>query len=223
MIAIEHTHSHEETSPKTKRNQAVTSSSPMPISNSADGMSVSEEQSRPHGDSFTDLYGHPAATRASVVQAAHDIGYGKSASPRGLISIDYDDSASSTLIHEQVRGGDENHERLLQRPRNDLIDITEGSSTETQYDHEPQHLDHGQNSHEHHRVPNAHTGSHGSMNMHALILHVVGDALANVGVIATGLVIWLSTWEYKYYFDPIISLVITVIIFSSALPLGLSF
>ena len=58
------------------------------------------------------------------------------------------------------------------------------------------------------------------MNMHALLLHVLGDALGNVGVIATGLIIWLTEWHFKYYFDPIISLVITVIIFSSALPLG---
>jgi len=58
------------------------------------------------------------------------------------------------------------------------------------------------------------------MNMRALVLHVIGDALGNVGVIATGLIIWLTTWKYKYYCDPIISLVITIIIFSSALPLG---
>jgi Co/Zn/Cd efflux system component len=63
---------------------------------------------------------------------------------------------------------------------------------------------------------------HGSMNMKAILLHVLGDALGNVGVIATGLVIWLTTWPFKFYFDPIISLVITVIIFSSALPLGKS-
>ena len=58
------------------------------------------------------------------------------------------------------------------------------------------------------------------MNMRALVLHVIGDALGNVGVIATGLIIWFSTWKYKYFCDPIISLVITAIIFSSALPLG---
>jgi zinc transporter 1 len=64
--------------------------------------------------------------------------------------------------------------------------------------------------------------AHGSMNMRALVLHVIGDALGNVGVIATGLVIWLTTWKYKYFCDPIISLVIAIIIFSSALPLGSS-
>ena len=58
------------------------------------------------------------------------------------------------------------------------------------------------------------------MNMRALVLHVLGDALGNVGVIASGLIIWLTTWQYKYYSDPVISLVITIIIFSSALPLG---
>lgn len=60
------------------------------------------------------------------------------------------------------------------------------------------------------------------MNMKAILLHVLGDALGNVGVIATGLVIWQTTWSFKYYFDPVISLVITVIIFSSAMPLGKS-
>lgn len=58
------------------------------------------------------------------------------------------------------------------------------------------------------------------MNMRALVLHVLGDALGNVGVIASGLIIWLTTWPYKYYSDPAISLVIAIIIFSSALPLG---
>lgn len=72
------------------------------------------------------------------------------------------------------------------------------------------------------RRSNGHSHSHSqsSMNMRALLLHVLGDALGNVGVIASGLIIWLTTWPGKYYSDPIISLVITVIIFTSALPLG---
>ena len=60
------------------------------------------------------------------------------------------------------------------------------------------------------------------MNMKAILLHVLGDALGNVGVIATGLIIWQTTWSFKYYCDPVISLVITAIIFSSAMPLGKS-
>ena len=61
------------------------------------------------------------------------------------------------------------------------------------------------------------------MNMRGILLHVLGDALGNVGVIATGLIIWLTSWSWKFYCDPIISLIITVIIFQSALPLGTRF
>ncbi|BGP57477.1 Zinc resistance conferring protein [Rhodotorula sphaerocarpa] len=64
-----------------------------------------------------------------------------------------------------------------------------------------------------------HGGQDGSMNMRGVFLHVLGDALGNVGVIAAGLFIWLTDYWWKMYFDPAVSLVITIIIFSSALPL----
>ena len=38
-------------------------------------------------------------------------------------------------------------------------------------------------------------------------------------MIGAGLIIWLTRSPYRFYSDPIISLIITVIIFSSALPL----
>lgn len=61
--------------------------------------------------------------------------------------------------------------------------------------------------------------SHGDLNMRGVFLHVLGDALGNVGVIATALFILYSDWKYKFYADPVISLFITCIIFSSAMPL----
>ncbi|KAM0791801.1 hypothetical protein ACM66B_004064 [Microbotryomycetes sp. NB124-2] len=67
-----------------------------------------------------------------------------------------------------------------------------------------------------------HLQSEGSMNMRGVFLHVLGDALGNVGVIAAGLFIWLTDYKWKMYSDPAISLVITCIIFSSALPLAKS-
>lgn len=63
----------------------------------------------------------------------------------------------------------------------------------------------------------------GSMNMRALVLHVLGDALGNVGVIATGCIILLAPASWggrEVYFDPAISLVIAFIILGSAVPLG---
>ncbi|KAL8722000.1 MAG: hypothetical protein Q9225_001436 [Loekoesia sp. 1 TL-2023] len=61
--------------------------------------------------------------------------------------------------------------------------------------------------------------SHGDLNMRGVFLHVMGDALGNIGVIASALIIWLTSWSGKYYADPAISLVITVIILGSAIPL----
>ena len=64
-----------------------------------------------------------------------------------------------------------------------------------------------------------HGHSHGDLNMRGVFLHVLGDALGNIGVIASALIIWLCTFNGRYYFDPGISLVITVIILTSAIPL----
>ena len=61
--------------------------------------------------------------------------------------------------------------------------------------------------------------SHQNLNMQGVFLHVLGDALGNIGVIATALFIWLTDFSWRFYSDPVISLVITGIIFSSALPL----
>ncbi|KAK0729299.1 cation efflux protein [Apiosordaria backusii] len=64
-----------------------------------------------------------------------------------------------------------------------------------------------------------HGHSHGDMGMDAMVLHVLGDALGNVGVIVTALIIWLTDWPGKFYTDPAVSLFITVIILKSAIPL----
>ena len=98
-----------------------------------------------------------------------------------------------------------------------------GDSEAHRHDHDHRHQDHEETLARRgygNATSGGHSHSHGSMNMHALLLHVLGDALGNVGVIASGLIIWLSDWQYKFLSDPIISLVITVIIFTSALPLG---
>ena len=64
-----------------------------------------------------------------------------------------------------------------------------------------------------------HGHSHADLNMRGVFLHVLGDALGNIGVIATALIIWLTTFPGRFYFDPAISLVITAIILASAIPL----
>ena len=73
----------------------------------------------------------------------------------------------------------------------------------------------------HHHSKPAKVGGlgHGNLNMRGVFLHVLGDALGNIGVIITALFIWWTDYEWRFYADPVVSLVITMIIFSSALPL----
>ena len=61
--------------------------------------------------------------------------------------------------------------------------------------------------------------SHGDLNMRGVFLHVMGDALGNIGVICAALAIWLTDYVWTPYADPAISLVITLIILGSAIPL----
>jgi zinc transporter 1 len=153
------------------------------------------------------MFGHPVQTRASLVQTAQDLGFTDSSivgSP-----INYRRSSEVPTETTPLLRGDVEAQTSEYRSETDEPEHIANHHThehEHEHDHEHDH-DHG------------HGHGHGSMNMHALVLHVIGDALGNVGVISTGLIIWLTTWPLKYYCDPIISLVITVIIFSSALPL----
>ena len=64
-----------------------------------------------------------------------------------------------------------------------------------------------------------HGHSHSDLNMRGVFLHVLGDALGNIGVIGSALIIWLTSLPYRFYADPLISLIITIIILGSALPL----
>ncbi|AEO54058.1 hypothetical protein MYCTH_2296144 [Thermothelomyces thermophilus ATCC 42464] len=68
----------------------------------------------------------------------------------------------------------------------------------------------------------SHGHGHGDLGMNAMVLHVLGDALGNVGVIITALVIWLTDWPGRYYADPIVSLFITLIILRSCIPLTIA-
>jgi len=83
--------------------------------------------------------------------------------------------------------------------------------------HDSWHVTHIHNKPKDENTKGAH--SHGDLNMRGVFLHVMGDALGNIGVIASALFIWLTSYEWKYYTDPAISLVITIIILASAVPL----
>jgi zinc transporter 1 len=56
--------------------------------------------------------------------------------------------------------------------------------------------------------------------MMGVLIHVLGDAANNVGVIIAALVIWKAKYEGRYYADPAVSMAIAIVILLSSLPLG---
>jgi len=179
-------HSHPPSPPRVSlESPSVTTSQSTSVSPTKK-IAIPGRSTSPSSDAAYTYYGHPAATRASLQNVAHEIAQANSPS----------------AINSHAHQGHDIPERSFD---------TSGISEETPLLGDL----------ENHAPPKSQSNSHGgSMNVRALVLHVLGDALGNVGVIATGFVIWKTSWSFKYYFDPLISLVITVIIFSSALPLG---
>jgi len=85
-------------------------------------------------------------------------------------------------------------------------------------------LDYPHDTHGHSRPKDPDSGhshghSHGDLNMRGVFLHVMGDAMGNIGVIVSALVIWLTHSPKRFYVDPAVSLLITAIILHSAIPL----
>ncbi|WVW82148.1 hypothetical protein I302_104154 [Kwoniella bestiolae CBS 10118] len=235
-----------------------------------------EDAEEEREDSVSELYQHPAETRAQIIETAQEFGYGQN-----------NQLSSSLDSANGIKSPPNHHHRALSNSRrskrngsvssrpteirkgsasripptagqNDTLPPVGGSastassatavtesgpaaltksklSTSHSHDHDHEH-DHGNNNkllastasdaenghshdHDHGHGHGGHGHSHGSMNMRGVFLHVLGDALGNVGVIAAGLVIWFCEGRWTLYFDPGVSLLITCIIFSSALPL----
>lgn len=59
--------------------------------------------------------------------------------------------------------------------------------------------------------------------MLGVLIHVLGDAANNVGVIISGLVIWLTKYGGRFYADPAVSMAISLVILVTSVPLGLYF
>lgn len=80
---------------------------------------------------------------------------------------------------------------------------------------------HGDSSHKGHKhtQPKNSTKDSGNLNVRGVFLHVMGDALGNIGVMVSAVVVWFWKSPLAVHVDPAISLVITCIILASAIPL----
>ncbi|KAI9338961.1 cation efflux family-domain-containing protein [Zopfochytrium polystomum] len=65
----------------------------------------------------------------------------------------------------------------------------------------------------------SHGGGGGSMNFRGIFLHAMSDAIGNFGVIASSLIVLLATGDWRVYMDPAASVLISLVVINSALPL----
>ncbi len=223
LLLTEHGHSHGGHShdEESSISHHVTSQTPTPPAE-LDGVTPharSKSISRPREDSFGSLYGHPAQTRAMVIETAQEFGYGRPHKANAEVfspSSSYPGEAVLSPARSRSVGGRGSGDGRM----NSLAERSEGSSerdqgvTHAHAEHDHAHGEENGHSHsndngkatpeaEHSHSPDegavtgggggghGHSHGHGSMNMKGVFLHVLGDALGNVGVIAAGLVIML--------------------------------
>lgn len=166
-----------------------------------------------------DLSIHPASFRQEIIAASRP-------------QLDGIDSGDNTASEEEVVAEDENPTEgspLFGRSNGKLnSNGTMENGHKHSHDNDHSHGHGGHDSwhfgHNHTKPKKAkksggHSHNHGDMGMNAMMLHVIGDALGNVGVIVSALIIWLTSWSGRYYADPAVSLFITVIILRSTIPL----
>ncbi|PSR80395.1 cation efflux protein [Coniella lustricola] len=163
--------------------------------------------SRANYTSIEDMSIYPSSFRQDIIRASQY-------HPQELNSDSGDDADStagnaqateSTPLIGRPAGAGAGHDYTHSAPKRSRRD----SSLHHTHNHNKPRKP-GQSSHGH---------NHADMGMNAMVLHVLGDALGNVGVIVTALIIWLTDLPGKYYTDPAVSLFITIIILKSALPL----
>jgi zinc transporter 1 len=160
-----------------------------------------------HFSSVDALNPHPASFRKDFIAASRleDI-VSASASDSEASDSDAIDTEAASGVEDNDEATD--HTPLLKKPNNAGVAKPRHDSWHVTHKHNESKSEGDKGGHSHH-----------DLNMRGVFLHVMGDALGNIGVIASALFIWLTTYSWRYYADPFISLVITAIILASAIPL----
>ena len=163
---------------------------------------------------FDDLSIHPASFRQEIIAASRPNLDGiqseeGSGSDEEAVLDGETPTETSPLVTKASKGNGTNH-----------ASHDHGREPSQRRRHDSWHADHNHNNPKKTSKSTGH--SHGDMGMRAMVLHVIGDALGNVGVIVSALIIWLTDWPGRFYADPAVSLFITLIILRSAIPLTIA-
>ncbi|WEW60010.1 Zinc resistance conferring protein [Emydomyces testavorans] len=148
---------------------------------------------------------HPASLRQDIIQASK--------------FTDSESSDSDAEMEESAPAGGASESSPLLGQNDGTTPYATTAGAPSQRSKEDLHVKHNHAQPKSAGKKGAHGHSHGDLNMRGVFLHVMGDALGNLGVIASALVIWLTSYSWRYYVDPGVSLFITAIILWSAIPL----
>ncbi|KAJ5993331.1 hypothetical protein N7451_009055 [Penicillium sp. IBT 35674x] len=118
---------------------------------------------------------------------------------------------SATFLHEHAHDHEKDHTHYEESTINEAGEDRAESSLGTDTPVTPHQ------EHRHQASPRNNAGY--DLGMLGVLLHVIGDAINNVGVIISALVIWLAHYDGKYYADPGVSMGIAVMILISSIPL----
>jgi len=160
--------------------------------------------------SIDDISIHPASFRQEIIAASRsrDIDEDSDTAPESPARDEDEHQENTPLITRPPKPNGASE--LGRQPSHSRRSRRESTGLHRLHHHSKPKKERGGGGHGH---------SHADMGMRAMVLHVIGDALGNVGVIVTALIIWLTTSKYRWYSDPIVSLIIGLIILKSAIPL----
>lgn len=120
---------------------------------------------------------------------------------------------SAAFLHEHDHGDGHghNHEHSHSHTHGDVENPQAPSihSMVSPIDHHLEHLHHS-------LVPSKHGMDLGILGV---LIHILGDAINNIGVIISALIIWLTHSPARFYADPAVSMWIAIMILISAIPL----
>ncbi|KAK5266164.1 hypothetical protein LTR99_008163 [Exophiala xenobiotica] len=98
--------------------------------------------------------------------------------------------------------------------------VDDGAVGSTEMDSNAVNDVHSHTSHRHEVSPMSQTKGHNhDLGMMGVLLHVIGDAANNVGVIIAATVIWKASYPARFYADPAVSMAIALMILLSSIPL----
>ena len=166
--------------------------------------------------SVDNLHVHPASFRHDIIAAGRLEEHPESElEEEALIDEDDDGPKSPNETSKLMKYGNGSPDKRLQPRRGSHA----SHHKKQDHRHDSWHTEHNHTKPRDGGSGGAYGHSHSDLNMRGVFLHVMGDALGNLGVIGSALFIWLTSFSWRYYVDPAVSLIITVIILTSAIPL----